>query len=135
MTAGGRLTLAGLVKRYGDAPPVVAGVDIAVEPGEFMTVLGPSGCGKTTILRMVAGLIEPTAGRIAVDGRDVTGLATHLRNMGLVLQNYALFPHMSVAGNVAFGLEMRGVPRAERAARAAAPPPMVRSRRGSAGRP
>ncbi|MBV8915963.1 MAG: ABC transporter ATP-binding protein, partial [Acetobacteraceae bacterium] len=114
MTAGGRLTLANLSKRYGDGPAVVTGVNLAVEPGEFVTVLGPSGCGKTTILRMVAGLIEPSAGRIEVDGQDITMQQPHLRNMGLVFQSYALFPHMSVAGNVGFGLQMRGVARADR---------------------
>ena len=110
MSGTGALALEGLRKSYGEAP-VVDGVDLAVRPGEFVTLLGPSGCGKTTILRMVAGLVAPSAGRIRVDGADITAAPVHRRNMGLVFQNYALFPHMTVAGNVAFGLEMRGVAR------------------------
>jgi putative spermidine/putrescine transport system ATP-binding protein len=116
VTRAGSLVLEGLGKSYGEAP-VVSGVDLAIHPGEFVTLLGPSGCGKTTILRMVAGLVPPTTGRIVVDGADITALPAHRRNMGLVFQNYALFPHMNVAANVAFGLEMRGVARAEAAAR------------------
>jgi putative spermidine/putrescine transport system ATP-binding protein len=112
VTGAGSLTLEGLGKSYGEAP-VVSGVDLAIRPGEFVTLLGPSGCGKTTILRMVAGLVVPSTGRILVDGADITQLPTHRRNMGLVFQNYALFPHMDVARNVGFGLEMRGVARAE----------------------
>jgi putative spermidine/putrescine transport system ATP-binding protein len=116
VTGAGSLSLEGLGKNYGEAP-VVSGVDLLIRPGEFVTLLGPSGCGKTTILRMVAGLVVPSTGRILVDGADITALPTHRRNMGLVFQNYALFPHMSVAGNVGFGLEMRGVARAEAAVR------------------
>jgi putative spermidine/putrescine transport system ATP-binding protein len=85
-----------------------------VQAGEFVALLGPSGCGKTTTLRMVAGFIEPTAGRIQIGGRDVTNLPPYKRNTGLVFQSYALFPHMSVAQNVGFGLEMRRVPKADR---------------------
>jgi putative spermidine/putrescine transport system ATP-binding protein len=125
VSGGGSLTLEGLSKSYGQTP-VVSGIDLAIRPGEFVTLLGPSGCGKTTILRMVAGLIPPTAGRILVDGADISALPTHRRNMGLVFQNYALFPHMDVAGNVAFGLEMRGVNRAETAARVRAVLDLVR---------
>src|SRR6266446_4889451 len=102
------LALRGLAKRYGEGPAAVAGLDLAAERGEFLTLLGPSGCGKTTVLRMIAGLVPPSAGRIAVDGADVTAMPAHRRNMGLVFQNYALFPHLNVARNVAFGLEMRG---------------------------
>jgi putative spermidine/putrescine transport system ATP-binding protein len=116
VTGAGSLALEGLGKSYGEAP-VVSGVDLAIRPGEFVTLLGPSGCGKTTILRMVAGLVPPSTGRILVDGADITQLPTHRRNMGLVFQNYALFPHMTVATNVGFGLEMRGVARAEAAVR------------------
>jgi putative spermidine/putrescine transport system ATP-binding protein len=112
VTGAGSLALEGLGKSYGEAP-VVSGVDLVIRPGEFVTLLGPSGCGKTTILRMVAGLVVPSTGRILVDGADITQLPTHRRNMGLVFQNYALFPHMDVARNVGFGLEMRGVARAE----------------------
>ena len=116
MSGTGSLVLEGLCKTYSEAP-VVTGVDLSIRPGEFVTLLGPSGCGKTTILRMVAGLIAPSAGHILVDGADITALPTHRRNMGLVFQNYALFPHMDVAGNVAFGLEMRGIERTEATAR------------------
>src|SRR5260370_2141820 len=97
-----------LAKRYDDGPAAVAGLDLVAERGECLTLLGPSGCGKTRVLRMIAGLVPPSAGRIAVDGADVTAMPAHRRNMGLVFQNYALFPHLNVARNVAFGLEMRG---------------------------
>ena len=112
----GTLSLSGLVKRYG-ATTAVERVDLEVGEGEFVALLGPSGCGKTTTLRMVAGFVEPTEGRIAIAGRDVTRAPPHGRDTGMVFQSYALFPHMSVAQNVAFGLEMRKVGRAEREAR------------------
>jgi putative spermidine/putrescine transport system ATP-binding protein len=102
----------GVTKRYGDVDAVHA-LDLSVRKGELIAFLGPSGCGKTTTLRMIAGLAAPSGGRITVDGRDMTNLPTHQRDMGLVFQSYALFPHMTVAGNVAFGLEMRGAQRAE----------------------
>jgi putative spermidine/putrescine transport system ATP-binding protein len=105
------LALRGLAKRYDDGPAAVAGLDLVAERGEFLTLLGPSGCGKTTVLRMIAGLVPPSAGRIAVDGADITAMPAHRRNIGLVFQNYALFPHLNVARNVAFGLEMRGTGR------------------------
>jgi putative spermidine/putrescine transport system ATP-binding protein len=110
------LTLEGIEKRYG-ATRAVAGVDLAVSPGELVALLGPSGCGKTTTLRMVAGFVEPTAGRVLMDGADITRLPPHRRNAGMVFQSYALFPHLSVAENIAFGLKRRGVPRAEIAER------------------
>ena len=91
-----------------------------------MALLGPSGCGKTTTLRMIGGLMTVSAGRIVVAGRDVTALPPHRRDMGIVFQSYALFPHMTVARNVAFGLEMRGVGRAEAAPRVQAALQMVR---------
>jgi putative spermidine/putrescine transport system ATP-binding protein len=103
------LSLAGLSKQYGDGPPAVAGITLSARRGEFLTLLGPSGCGKTTALRMIAGLVPPSDGRIHVDGKDITHTPTHQRNMGMVFQNYALFPHLTIARNVAFGLEMRGV--------------------------
>jgi putative spermidine/putrescine transport system ATP-binding protein len=104
------LALTGIEKRYGAASaPVVAGLDLTIRQGEFLTLLGPSGCGKTTTLRMIAGLVPPSAGRIRLAGSDITSRPAHRRNMGLVFQNYALFPHLSVAENVAFGLEMRGI--------------------------
>src|SRR5437667_5118874 len=105
------LALRGLAKRYDDGTAAVAGLDLVAGRGEFLTLLGPSGCGKTTVLRMIAGLVLPSAGRIAVDGTDITAMPAHRRNMGLVFQNYALFPHLNVARNVAFGLEMGGAAR------------------------
>ena len=83
-------------------------VNLEVTPGEFLTFLGPSGCGKTTTLRMVAGFASPTDGSILLDGRDVTNLPANERNMGFVFQNYALFPHMRIFDNVAYGLKVRG---------------------------
>jgi iron(III) transport system ATP-binding protein len=85
-------------------------VRIDVRPGEFLTLLGPSGCGKTTTLRMIAGFEKPDAGRIHFDGQDVTELPANQRNIGFVFQNYALFPHLSVVENVAYGLRVRGLP-------------------------
>lgn len=110
------LQLQGLTKRYHDFV-AVDGVSLAVEQGEAVALLGPSGCGKTTTLRMLAGLITPDGGTIQVDGGDITRDPAHRRNMGYVFQSYALFPHLSVARNVGFGLEERRVPRAEIAAR------------------
>jgi putative spermidine/putrescine transport system ATP-binding protein len=112
-----RLELQQLSKRYGDHA-VVKDVTLDVPDGEFLVLLGPSGCGKTTTLRMVAGFVEPSAGRARIGDRDVTYLPPWRRNTGMVFQSYALFPHMSVAENVAFGLEMRKLPKAESAARA-----------------
>ena len=100
-------------------------VSLSVPRGSLIALLGPSGCGKTTTLRMVAGLEMPDAGRVRVDGRDVTRLPPYARRMGVVFQSYALFPHMTVAANVAFGLRMQGVAGAERARRAAAALAMV----------
>ncbi len=102
------LTLDRLEKRY-PGHVAASSVSLSVHDGEFISLLGPSGCGKTTVLRMVAGLIEPTGGRILVDGRDITALPTNRRNIGLVFQSYALFPHMSVFENVAFGLRRQGM--------------------------
>jgi ABC-type sugar transport system ATPase subunit len=100
-------------------PNVVAveGVDLAIADGEFMVLLGPSGCGKSTTLRMVAGLEEASTGDIVIDGRRVNEVDPADRNLAIVFQNYALYPHMSVADNLAFGLRLRGVPRAEIEAR------------------
>ena len=108
-----RLSLDGLGKRYG-SNPVVAGVTLDIAEGELVVLLGPSGCGKTTTLRMVAGFVDPSEGDIRLDGQSIAGLPPHRRGMGLVFQSYALFPHLSVARNVAFGLEMQGVARPER---------------------
>jgi putative spermidine/putrescine transport system ATP-binding protein len=120
------LVLDGLAKVYGDGPPAVAALSLQVSPGELLGLLGPSGCGKTTTLRMIGGLTSATAGRVVVADRDLTALPPHKRDMGIVFQNYALFPHMAVAGNVAFGLEMRGMPRGEVARRVARALEMVR---------
>ncbi|KQT54563.1 hypothetical protein ASG43_02955 [Aureimonas sp. Leaf454] len=110
------LEMKGLKKTFG-AQTVVHDFDLSVERGEFVTFLGPSGCGKTTLLRMVAGFETPTEGRIRIDGRDVTDLAPNARKIGMVFQAYALFPNMTVADNVAFGLKVAGRPKAEIAAR------------------
>ncbi len=113
-----RLSIDHLRKTYGEFH-AVDDFSIDIADGEFLVLLGPSGCGKTTTLRMVAGFIQPTAGKITIGERDVTGLPPWKRNCGLVFQSYALFPHMSVADNVAFGLEMRKMAPAERAPRVA----------------
>jgi putative spermidine/putrescine transport system ATP-binding protein len=109
----GSLVLDALGKRYGSSVAVER-VDLDVRQGEMVALLGPSGCGKTTTLRMVAGFVEPTAGRVLIGGGDVTRAPPHARDTGMVFQSYALFPHMSVGANVAFGLEMRRIGRAER---------------------
>jgi putative spermidine/putrescine transport system ATP-binding protein len=105
-----------LSKRYG-AQLAVDALSLTIEPGSMLALLGPSGCGKTTCLRMIAGLVQPSSGEIFVDGKDITSTPVHRRNIGMLFQNYALFPHMSVAENVAFGLEARRLPRAETASR------------------
>ncbi|MGL4813000.1 MAG: ABC transporter ATP-binding protein, partial [Beijerinckiaceae bacterium] len=114
--AAGYLSLRGLTKRYG-AHSAVDQLSLDIPKGELVAFLGPSGCGKTTSLRMIAGLIAPTEGRIAIGGRDLTHVPPHERDIGLVFQSYALFPHMTVAKNLAFGLEMRGIARNEIAQR------------------
>ena len=112
------LELKGLSKRY-DGVPAVAECELSIAEGEFVCLLGPSGCGKTTTLQMVAGFVEPTAGRILLDGADITGVKPSQRGLGIVFQSYALFPHMTVGENVAFGLEMRKVDATERRRRVA----------------
>ncbi len=106
------LELQDVAKSYGSVM-AVDGISLRVEAREFVTLLGPSGCGKTSLLNMVAGFLPPSLGRIMLHGQDVTRTAPYLRNVGVVFQNYALFPHMTVAGNVAFGLEERRRPRRE----------------------
>ncbi len=107
------LSLDRLSKHFGGFVAVDE-LSLDIEKGEFISLLGPSGCGKTTTLQMIAGLHEPTAGRIHLDGRDITEVPPNKRGLGIVFQSYALFPHMSVYDNVSFGLEMRGVNVAER---------------------
>ncbi len=110
--------LVGLAKHFG-AQAAVQELDLNIADGEFFSLLGPSGCGKTTTLRMVAGLEEPTAGLVRLGGQDVTRQPPHRRDIGMVFQNYALFPHLDVGGNVAYGLQARRVPKAERGPRIA----------------
>ncbi|MGW4700278.1 ABC transporter ATP-binding protein [Streptomyces sp. NPDC004285] len=116
---GMAIRLTGLRKTYGRTE-AVAGVDLDIADGEFFSMLGPSGSGKTTVLRMIAGFEAPTAGTVQLAGRDVTRLAPFERDVHTVFQDYALFPHMTVEQNVAYGLKVRGVPRAERLVRARA---------------
>ncbi|HEY4190673.1 MAG TPA: ABC transporter ATP-binding protein [Candidatus Limnocylindrales bacterium] len=117
--------LEGLEKRYGDVV-AVAGIDLEIADGEFFSMLGPSGSGKTTTLRMIAGFEHPTAGRVILHGRDVTTQAPFQRDVNTVFQDYALFPHMTVGENVAYGLLVRKVPKAERERRVADALRMVR---------
>ena len=114
----GAVALEGLHKRYGETV-AVAGIDLEIADGEFFSMLGPSGSGKTTTLRLIAGFEEPTSGRVLRGGRDVTGVPPFDRDVNTVFQDYALFPHMSVAENVGYGLMVRRVPRRERAERVA----------------
>jgi putative spermidine/putrescine transport system ATP-binding protein/spermidine/putrescine transport system ATP-binding protein len=111
-TESASVRLADLTKHYGQAAAVDR-LSLTIEPGELVALLGPSGCGKTTSLRMIAGLVSPSAGEIFVNGRPITGVPVHKRNIGMLFQSYALFPHLTVAQNVAFGLEMRGIKRRE----------------------
>ena len=113
MAAHPYLVLSGLTKRFGDTL-AVNGLDLSIRKGEFVSLLGPSGCGKTTTLQMIAGFVESTSGSVTLDGQDLLRVPPRARGLGIVFQSYALFPHMTVAGNVAFGLEMRGLPRHER---------------------
>ena len=110
-----KLEIRGITKSYGRTL-ALGSTDLVVEKGEFLTLLGPSGSGKTTLLMMIAGLTEPSGGRILIDGVDVTDRPSSERNIGVVFQNYALFPHMTVAENVAFPLKMRRRPADETAA-------------------
>ena len=108
--APGFLSITDATKTFGSTT-VLAGVDLSVSRGEFVSLLGPSGCGKTTLLRIVAGLMTPDQGRVDLDGEDITRRPPHRRDVSVVFQNYALFPHLSVAENVAFGLKARGAKR------------------------
>ena len=112
------LDLSALEKSYG-ANHVVKSFDLGIEQGEFVSLLGPSGCGKTTVLRMVAGFETPSAGAIRIGGQEVTHLRPNQRNIGMVFQAYALFPNLTVAQNVGFGLKIAGLPSREIALRVA----------------
>jgi spermidine/putrescine transport system ATP-binding protein len=112
----GEIRLEELCKKFEDFV-AVDGIDIEMPPGEFFTLLGPSGCGKTTTLRMIAGFERPTSGRILLDGSDVARVPPHQRNVNTVFQSYALFPHLDVAKNVAFGLKYHKLSKEERAKR------------------
>jgi putrescine transport system ATP-binding protein len=105
-------------KRYGDVPAVNA-LSLDILPNEFFALLGPSGCGKTTLLRLLAGFEQPTEGRILLDGEDISAVPPHRRPVNMMFQSYALFPHLTVEGNIAFGLRQEGVGRRERAERVA----------------
>ena len=107
------MTLTRITKTFGTAE-VLGGVDLTVDPGEFLTLVGPSGCGKSTLLRIIAGLEAPDSGRVAIDGRDVTELRPSRRDLAMVFQSYALYPHLSVARNMLTPLELRELSWAER---------------------
>jgi spermidine/putrescine ABC transporter ATP-binding subunit len=104
----GSISLQGVTKRYGSDVLAVAGVDIDIESGEFVTLVGPSGCGKTTTLRTIAGFERPTSGIVTIGGEDVTDRPPYERNTGMVFQDFALFPHMTVHDNIAYGMEVSG---------------------------
>ena len=108
--AKGSVVLDGVTKRYGQATAVDR-MSLTIEPGEFISLLGPSGCGKTTTLRMIAGFEQPDAGDIRISGRSVQGTPPYRRDVNTVFQAYALFPHMTVAENVAYGLQQRRTPK------------------------
>lgn len=112
--SGASIDLVGLEKRYG-AAIALDGVDLNIQAGEFMTLLGPSGSGKTTTLNAIAGFVDIDEGSIGVDGKDISKVPPHRRNLGMVFQNYALFPHMTVTENIAFPLRRRGMAAADRA--------------------
>jgi ABC-type Fe3+/spermidine/putrescine transport system ATPase subunit len=116
--AGAVLRLEALTKRYGPLA-AVDGVSVEVREGELVSFLGPSGCGKTTLLRMAGGFVRPDAGRVLLDGRDVTADPPNRRPTVMVFQSYALFPHLTVAGNVGYPLRVRRRPRVETAGRVA----------------
>ncbi len=124
-TATADVELVGVSKRFGSVVAVDA-LDLEVRHGEFLSLLGPSGCGKTTTLRMIAGFDRPDEGRVLIGGEDVTAAPAYRRDVNTVFQSYALFPHLSVGDNVAYGLKQRGVPKRDRAERARAMLGLVR---------
>lgn len=126
MTGTGGVALDGVTKVFPGGIRAVDNVSVVIAEGEFFSLLGPSGCGKTTTLRMIAGFESPDAGCICVRGADITALPPEKRNMGMVFQNYALFPHRTVAENVAFGLRMRNLPKPDITARVRQALSMVR---------
>src|SRR5512137_3067787 len=107
------VTIRAVTKRYGENAPVLTGIDLAIQDREFMVLVGPSGCGKSTLLRMIAGLEDITEGSVVIGDRDVTHLAPRNRDIAMVFQNYALYPHMTVGKNLAYGLKVRKTPKAE----------------------
>src|SRR5688572_18518523 len=111
------LTINDITKHFGNFTAVES-LSLSVPHGTFVCLLGPSGCGKTTLLRMIAGLEEPSSGTIALDGEDITGVPTHKRNFGMVFQSLALFPHLSVGENISYSLRIRGAPKEEQRQRA-----------------
>jgi multiple sugar transport system ATP-binding protein len=113
------IAIAGVTKRYDTGHLAVRGIDLEIASGEFMVLVGPSGCGKTTLLRMIAGLEEVSTGRIAIGGRDITRVPPQQRDIAMVFQNYALYPHMSVRENLGYGLKVRKVARDEQRRRVA----------------
>ena len=115
------LTLAGIQKRFPNGFVAVSDFDLAMEKGEFVSFLGPSGCGKTTTLRMIAGFEQPTRGSVVLDGTDITDRPPNRRNVGMVFQAYALFPNMTVADNISFGLKVRKRDKASIARRTSRP--------------
>jgi spermidine/putrescine transport system ATP-binding protein len=117
VSTSGAIQLVDLVKRFADVA-AVDGVNTEIEPGEFYSLLGPSGCGKTTTLRLIAGFEQPTSGKVLLDGVDMAHTPPHKRNVNTVFQSYALFPHLNVQDNVAFGLRFQNVPKADARRRA-----------------
>ncbi|OYU30446.1 MAG: sugar ABC transporter [Comamonadaceae bacterium PBBC2] len=112
----GALAIRNIHKTYNDTVHILKGIDLEINAGEFLILVGPSGCGKSTLLSMIAGLDHPTSGSIHIGERDVTNLPSKDRDIAMVFQSYALYPNMTVAQNIAFGLEIRKVPKAERKA-------------------
>jgi ABC-type sugar transport system ATPase subunit len=133
MSDSSYLQIRGLHKTFSD--PVLRGVDLEVRRGELLALLGPSGCGKTTLLKILAGLVRADAGSLRLQGEALDMLPPHRRDIGMVFQNYALFPHLTVRGNVSFGLEMRGVPVHEARAQVDAALQLVRLQELAARRP